>query len=355
MNQRYVTHGSYGWNPLYAAAMILLLDGHTSMDFWRSIYPQYRSPNRYADVPSGEPCAVSATDAWHMAPTWLTSEYIERGPGTLGLLASGSNAVRRHTLKHVVRPWKGDFPPRSFCALENGVYVSSPCFTFLQMARVIDVVELVAYGSELCGLYAFDRDDARGMRQRICPLTTKEELSAFLDEAQDSPGYKQARRALPFILERSASPMETLDVLLMCLPYRFGGYSIRAASMNCEVRLSREVARLTHDVKCYTDISWPPLKYDIEYQGRYDHLSVKDYEADRARVNALRLMGYEVIELTHGQVADWRAFEAIALHTAQIVGHYVPRAKRGLYDTRRMLRRMLFAWNRCYGHPTCKE
>lgn len=334
--------------------MLLLLDGHTSMDFWRVVYPLDRTPSRYAETPSEESCAVSAADAWRMAPTWLTQDYVERGPKKLGLLTFGNSASRRHTAKHVVRPWRGDFPPRSFCALKGGVYVSSPCFVFLQMARELDIVELIAYGNELCGCYAFDRDNPRGMHNRVRPLITKETLGAFLDEAKDCPGYKQAKRALPFVVEQSASPMETLDVLLLCLPYRFGGYSIRMASMNCEVKLPADIAKLAHEGKCYTDISWPPLKYDIEYQGRYDHVSIEDYEADRARVNALRLLGFEVIELTYDQVSDWHAFETLALHTARIVGHQVPRNKRGLLEARRRLRATLFGWNRRYGHPDVK-
>jgi len=148
--------------------------------------------------------------------------------------------------------------------------------------------------------------------------------------------------------------METLDAMLLCLPYRYGGYSLPQPTMNREVPLTPDAARLSRLSKCYADISWPPYRLDLEYQGHADHLDAKDFEEDRRRINALRIMGFEVIEITSGQVADWRAFEILALHSADALGHRVRKENCGLTDQRKDLRQTLFAWNASFGHPKRK-
>jgi len=335
---------------IYACTMVLLLDGQTSMDFWRVVYPENRELLKPPCSAPNPPYAVSAENAWLLAPSWLTTEYLDRGAHVLGVLTSGGRCARRHSQTHKAHSWSKGFPSGSFYDLENGVFVSSPCFIFLQMASVLSLPELVAYGDELCGLYAFDRSAERGIRKRKHPLITKAQLASFLESAKGHRGSKCAQLALTYIVEKSASPMETLDEILLCFPYRYGGYAIRVASMNNEVPLNLSARRIAGLQRCYTDISWPPIKYDIEHQGKRDHMGEADFEADRARINALRIMGFEVIELTHSQVSNWRSFEEIALHTAKILGHRVPIEKRGLTAKRKLLRKTLYGWNRSYGH-----
>ena len=331
--------------------MILLLDGNTSLDFWRTVYPQERNLISAGVTPMNSPCASSACDAWAMAPSWITKEYLARGSNVLGVLYRDGESTYRSTKTHRAREWKGEFPREAFYPLNNGVYISSPCFTFLQMARQLSFHQLIAYGDEICGLYGFDKDSSRGMIARKEPRVTTEKLHRFLDAAYGQPGWKKAMKALPYIIERSASPMETLDAMLLSLPCRYGGYSIAVPTMNAEVPLSPEARTLSWLSKCYADISWPPHKIDLEYQGHADHLSPSDFEADRRRINALRIMGYEVIELTHGQIADWRSFEILAIHVAQVLGQRMRKRDLGSTKERKQLRVDVLAWNAAYGHP----
>lgn len=320
------------------------------MDFWRTVYPEDRELVKLPCSAPDAPYAASAKDVWNLAPSWLTAEYLDRGAQTLGALTTGGRCARRRSQLHRAHSWSGSFPSGSFYDLENGAFVSSPCFIFLQMASVLSLPELVAYGDEICGLYAFDRLAKRGMRKREQPLVTKEQIASFLENAGGRRGVKRARLALTHIVENSASPMETFAAILLCFPYHYGGYSIRSAVMNNKVPLGFSARQISGLRKCYADISWPPIKFDIEHQSKQDHMSVEDFEADRARINALRIMGYEVIELTNAQVMNWRAFEEIALYTAKILGHRVPTEKRGLTAERKLLRTILYEWNRSYGH-----
>ena len=52
--------------------------------------------------------------------------------------------------------WSGPIPSRSFIELEPGVFLSTPAFTFLQMATELSLIELVQLGMMLCGFYSSD-------------------------------------------------------------------------------------------------------------------------------------------------------------------------------------------------------
>ena len=221
------------------------------------------------------------------------------------------------------------------------------------MAAVLSFAELVAYGDELCGRYVFDDREKRGMRKRATSLTTVNQLEGYLASAQGCYGRKAAFRALPYIVDGSASPMETLDEMLLCLPYRYGGYGVEKPVMNYDVELDERLAAFADRDNCYADLCWPDAGLCIEHQGAFDHNKALSFESDRARVNALTFLGYEVVELTHGQVSNLYAFEEIAVHVAKALGKRLDGAKLGPTVERLALRRSLFAWNIRSGRPAC--
>ena len=91
--------------------------------------------------------------------------------------------------------------------------------------------------------------------------------------------------------------------------------------------------------------SWPACTH----QGEHDHSSDVGYNADRARINALKEMGFDVIEVTSGQVGDLMAFEALVMRIARATGKRVDASKLGPIPSRLELRRELFSWNRAGG------
>jgi len=66
-------------------------------------------------------------------------------------------------------------------------------------------------------------------------------------------------------------------------------------------------------------------------------------------VNALKEMGYEVIELTYQQVCDIQAFECIVQRIAKIAGKRIRKEYLGETDARKQLHASVLAWNRSYG------
>ena len=160
-----------------------------------------------------------------------------------------------------------------------------------------------------------------------------------------------ARKALRYVVEGSASPMETVDVMLLCLPVRHGGYGLPVADMNLEVPLGGIAASIANKQTCRCDLCWLDEHLIVEHQGLYDHDNSNAYSSDRARIDALKAEGYNVLELTSSIVHDLNAFEGIALFVARVFGKRVRSSCRGRLPQRIELRKSLFAWNERSGLP----
>lgn len=331
--------------------MKLFITGISALDFYRKLYPADRAPglSAYNLTEESDDCfAYKDADVWSLAPSWVTPAFLEPENGCLHMLTK--SAAHRASSKTVVsHVCSGPFPTGSCFDFGDDVLIASPGFIFLQLAQSLERVELIALADELCGLYSFDDSAERGMRKRTVPLTTKAVLRCYLESATGVRGQKAALAALQYAVERSASPMETLDEMLLCLPFRYGGYNLPTPSMNHPIPLSGKARALVKASECHGDICWPASSLNVEHNGGFDHSSPRAQSSDRARVNAIVEMGYEVIELTDGQVSNPTAFEAIALRIAAKLGKRIRARYLGMPEQRVLLRKTLYAWNHASG------
>ena len=327
--------------------MNLFLDKNTAQYFWRSVYPANRAPSlNTAHIEQIEltraTCAKSQVDA--MAPAWIYGKSETAREALVELLVFTDSLRRKSQALHA-SVWSCEVPDGSFYSLGSGVFVESPEFLFLRMATTLSPIELIAFGNELCGYYSFDASSPRGFRQRSMPLTTVRQIRTFLEHAQGCRGSHLATRALDSVVNGSASPMETVDEMLLCLPRRMGGYGIDSPHMNYRIDMNCEMANLAARRTCYADLCWPQQRLIVEHQGLRDHASPDGYASDRDRINALKQMGFDVLELTGKHVRDVDLFETTAFFIARRTGKRIPRVDRGHTEARRELRRVLFAWN----------
>lgn len=283
-----------------------------------------------------------------LMPEWIGDELLDELDGVFHMLSFDLNQRRRSSAR-IVRAWSGPIPEGSFHQLNDDVIVMSPACMFLQAATKLDPFSLIAFGDELCGLYSFDAREPRGFRKRSAPLSTKAQIGDYIAKAGGCRGRRKAATALQYVVERSASPMETFDEMTMCLPYRLGGYGIREFEMNHCVPLTPKAARIAKRAKCYADMFLSGINLDIEHHGKLDHCGSEEMERDRARVNALKEMGLEVIELTAGQVGDLFAYEAIIQRIARLDGKRIDKEKLGATSERLELRRNVYRWNESNG------
>ncbi len=328
--------------------MNLVFDIASSIEFWRQRYPADRMPKPPLPIVPGD-AAFRRSDIMPLVPDWVDEQYLEPTDGIFHALAF--DAGRCKTLKDItVHIWTGPIPEGSFYELQSGVLVESPAFMFLHAASILDFTNLIAFGDELCGLYSFDAREKRGFRKRKYPLITTIGLQNYLLTAKNCRSTKRAMRALHYVVDNSASPMETFDEMTMCLPYRLGGYGFSRMNMNEEIELTARAARIAKRNTCRLDMGYKDLFLDIEHHGKLDHSSDEEKESDFARVSGLKEMGFEVVELTKAQVGDLFAYEIIIQRIAKEKLHKrLQKSALGATAERLALRKALFSWNRSSG------
>lgn len=212
----------------------------------------------------------------------------------------------------------GSYPIGSFSRLDDGVLVTSPELTFVQMARVLDDDLLVAYGYELCGYYARTSDE-QGFCN--CPaLTSVGRIAEYLgrleqlreDRGEGMPwGLAKARRALSQVRDGAASPEEAVTAMVLSLPKRRGGYGIPGMRLNAVVRLGSEAAALFGIDSFVCDLSWNDGATVLEYQGSQHKLrSRRSY--DYRKGNVLIADGRSVIEMDRTMLARRTLMDEVA-------------------------------------------
>lgn len=183
-------------------------------------------------------------------------------------------------------------------------------------------------GFELCGTYALNGSYLRGLMGRKAPLTTRKKLARFIGNAQGLPGREQAARALRYICEGSASPMETALAMILGLPPSLGGYGIGMPQMNYKVdTVSRRLDLYqTEYRKC--DLFWGP-SLTVEYDGAWDHAGREALEKDAIRRNDLFGEGIHSVTITARQIYNAELLHVRARQIAAFLKKQIrPRAKK---------------------------
>lgn len=229
-------------------------------------------------------------------------------------LLCSSASLRRPTALKAFHVWNAPLPRGAFYQVAPDVYVSSPAFCFLQLAPRLEALDLVQLGNELCGAYALSPYEAYGFR-RCAPLTTPEAIRSFISRSPQADGSHKALRAAQQVVYGLASPMETAQHMILCLPRRFGGFGIAGAQVNRCIDMSLAVqARLDGD-HCLCDLYWPEPKLAVEYNGQLAHI---DKDRDAKRANRLASIGITTVTVTKDQLFD---FEKALVLARQIYKH----------------------------------
>lgn len=331
--------------------MKLIISHFSAANFWRTVYPANRRPAHTSDPPSPNEIATTAEEVWSLAPEWVTPQFLLPENGILHTLALSGRESKR-TTTHYSHLCTGALPRGALYALNDDTYVCSPEFVFIQLAQSLNLVQLVAFGCELCGTFAFNESLERGFRNRTNPLVSLAQLRQFVESAHGMRGRKRALIAIQFIVENAASPMEATCALLISLPYRLGGYSLPKLLLNTRIDIPHRLHPLFPKGYCIVDFRIPKTKFVLEYLGTHDHANSSSLQADRGRTAALREMGYEVVELTSQQVWNLAAFEIIAKQISKAANKRIRSGEQGATVARIQLRKTLSTWNDASGRPT---
>ena len=246
--------------------------------------------------------------------------------GKIQALVPTTDQVTR-TARLETHVWSHDIPRGAFINLGNGIFLSSPAFLFLQLATELDRVDLIRIGLELCGHYSRWRlpepdlttptqDEFQDTTYELSAAITASKLKAFIDRMKNERGAVNARQALPYVLDKSASPMESAVYLLLCLPRYLGGRGLPKPMFNVKVRVTTSTTN-THR---YPDLYWPIQQVDVEYQSDKEHSGEWSRYRDSRREVELEAEKVTVLPLTRLQVMDAAEFNAFAITVRRTLG-----------------------------------
>jgi len=264
---------------------------------------------------------------------------------TLGTLRAGrkSSLVRFHVCSKAL-------PEGSIIDVGEGLFVTSPEYCFFQLANELPLAKLVQLGLELCGSYTLPANDTdregpelakRGFRDHLA-LTSKEKLSSLLARTEGRFDQRYLSRALRYIEDGSASPMETILTILLTLPYRYGGYGFPMPELNGTVKPGRTTKQSSSKKLFRCDLYWRELDLVVEYDSDSHHSSYEQIAQDAMKRNSLLAMDMTVITVTRLQLRSTVEFERVA---RQLAIHFDRRLRNDenpkFIKTRRHLRKLL--------------
>lgn len=226
--------------------------------------------------------------------------------------------TRRGLACHLFKGNAGGVSESSVRRIFGDIYVVGAPLCALQAAEQLSFRECVEFYYELCGCYRLPLD-AGDSYAECRPATTVEELHDFFAACTGVRGVVTARRAIQYVRNGARSPMETALIMMLVMPKKEGGLGIRGVEMDYQIPVSKYASRLTMAHNLYCDIFVPSAGLTIEYGGRV-HEEVRRRARDNERTNALRAMGYDVIDVSRENLFNREGFERTIAAIGRKVG-----------------------------------
>lgn len=296
------------------SALALYYARHTALEFWRWKASTLSNilkvePIRYVKL-SGKTI--------HASEVIAGCEPFHDSATKACVMVAEKDQVRAHpNIEYVF--CSQALPIRSLHKINRETYVSSPEFMFIQMAKVLSLIELASLGCELTGSYVVNDDDQRGFCS-CDPIASKASIDRMIGNAANVPGVKKARSAANLLIENAASPMETYVALLLSLPNRLGGYGMPKPKLNHAIRLTSEQAITLKRHSIVMDLAWPSQHLAIEYESTAWHSGEQKFVQDSIRRNDIRSLGYDVTTITLNELKSIASMDRIAKSIAAKLG-----------------------------------
>jgi len=241
--------------------------------------------------------------------------------------------------------FSGETPVGCFMNIGSGLMVSSPEFCFLQMAGSLTVIKLIELGYELCGGYSMPLSDEQDVPERGFynrpPLTSVMKLKVFHDNMRGVKNHQKAIRSLRYILDGSASPMETKLAMFLTLPYMMGSFGFVLPVLNKRVTLTKAARKYFSKSYYICDLFWEEEKVAVEYDSDQQHTGSDRIASDSKRRNALASVGIRVVSVTKQQLYDSAELESAARTIAGHLGKRLFPIKNNFHAAHHELRKQL--------------
>jgi very-short-patch-repair endonuclease len=282
-------------------------------------------------------------------PELLTASNLLGLTSPLDILVNNDRA-RKASEHFVSHTCKGPFGRGCFVSVSDDLVVCSPELTFLLMAKDLSLHALIELGYELCGTYDVARRSVvteEGIAEgspgiRSCdPLTTVAKLRLFVAQKAGLNGHQKAVRALRYIADNSASPMETVLNMMLTLPYALGGYGLRMPILNHRIDVSDRAKKAASKTFYVCDLYWPDANVAVEYDSDAFHTGAQRIANDSKRRNALIFMGVQVVVVTRQQIYNSVEFNKVVRLLAKNLSKQLRYKNPGFANKHLELRKLL--------------
>lgn len=220
--------------------------------------------------------------------------------------------------------------PSEAVLIHKNELVASPELIFLDVAKDMDFHRAVLLGMQLCASDTTRRE----------PLTTKAKLESFLEKCRMHHGYKAALLATRYIADNSWSVMESLLYLLLTLPNQYGGYGLKGAVLNHEIKMKR-MKEWKQEERFIADLYWKEAKLVVEYDSYTFHNNSASWMKDSRRIATLERNGHKTLSITTSQLYDDQAFYEAALVISKLLKKRISIRTSQFEDQKRLLRKLL--------------
>lgn len=284
-------------------------------------------------------------------------------PIHLSVRSANDRPKRNSCCFHV---WDERLPRMQFVELAGNIFVVSPEICFLQMSHQADKVRLIRAGYELCSTYYYQRQQANCENvigeakstpaiKRRDPITSKSRLARTINQASGAKGVKQARSALNYVLDNSASPRETALSMILTLPYYLGGYALPLPELNKRIELSKEAKENLNRSFLVCDFAWNRDKVLVEYDSDSFHTGADRIASDSKRRNELVAQGYSVVTITTKQLNGVDETHRQAILLSRKLKKRVRPSQSDFYFRRMNLRRLVMTNKPAYANTNRQQ
>ena len=270
--------------------MAIFIGHKTALAYWRTHDRNWAQPISQAAPQENNPPYYSQIDTGIL---WKFS--IDEKPVSF-LVSCKANMRKSQNLSP--RIWSGKHPSRSFYKIAQDLYISTPEATFLQLGKESSLIQLITIGYELCGSYGLSAQSDSGFLRRE-PRSNPQLIERYLEKCDGIHGVKAAKRASSYIAKGSASPMESLLSMLLCLPPSLGGFGLPRPELNFPIETNEGGIVMR---RC--DLYWPDQRFALEYDSDTFHSDASKLHLDSSRRSTLEKAGVHVVSVTKNQVFD---------------------------------------------------
>lgn len=270
--------------------MAIFIGHKTALAYWRTHDRNWAQPISQAAPQENNSPYYSQMDTGIL---WKFG--IDEKPASI-LVSCKANMRKSQNLSP--RIWSGKHLSRSFYKIAQGLYISTPEATFLQLGKESSLIQLITIGYELCGSYGLSAQSDSGFLRRE-PRSNPQLIERYLEKCDGIHGVKAAKRASSYIAKGSASPMESLLSMLLCLPPSLGGFGLPRPELNFPIETNEGGVLMR---RC--DLCWPDQRFALEYDSDTFHSDTSKLHLDSSRRSTLEKAGIHVVSVTKNQVFD---------------------------------------------------